>query len=72
MNETSLNAKCGIEGFSSFQNNLAHELGYIGTLFPIICSNEIYIPKLKQMNHQTVICIYEGDLIGYEMGSWIL
>ena len=33
MSETSLNAKCGIEGFSLFQNNLAHELGYIGDLF---------------------------------------
>ena len=33
MSETSLNAKCGIEGFSPFQNNLA-ELGDFGALFP--------------------------------------
>ena len=34
MSETSMNVKCGIEGFSPFQNNLSHELGYIGALFP--------------------------------------
>ena len=34
MSETSLNGKCGIEAFGSFQNNLANELIYIGDLFP--------------------------------------
>ena len=28
MNETSLNAKCEIEGLSSFQSVLAHDLAY--------------------------------------------
>ena len=66
MSETYLNAKCGIEGFSLFQNNLAHELRYTGAIY---CPNEINILKLEQMNHQVVICIYKGDLIGYETGS---
>ena len=34
MSETSLNAKCGIEGFSPFQNNLAHEFAYSGDILP--------------------------------------
>ena len=32
MNETSLNAKCGIEGLSSFQSVLAHDLEYWDSL----------------------------------------
>ena len=28
LSETSLNAKCGIEGFSFFQNFLVHDLQY--------------------------------------------
>ena len=50
MSETSLNAKCGIEGFSNFQNNLAHELGYVGALLPhkfINCPDEVNILKLE-------------------------
>ena len=73
MSETSLNAKCEIEGFSPFQNYLAHELGYIETLSSISFPNEINILKIEQLNHQMVICIYNTrDLIGYEMGSWTL
>ena len=34
MSETSLNAKCEIEGFSSFQSFLAHDLKYWGP-FPM-------------------------------------
>ena len=34
MRETSLNAKWEIDRFSPFQNNLAHELGYIQALLP--------------------------------------
>ena len=34
MSETSLNGKCGIEGFSSFQSVLAHDLVYWGS-FPL-------------------------------------
>ena len=68
MSKTTLNPKC--EGFSPFKNNLAHELGYIGALSPIIsCPNKINILKLEQLNHQMVICIYKGDLIGHETGS---
>ena len=66
MSETSLNAKCGIEGFSPFQNNLAHELGYIGALSPTSCPNKINILKLEQLNHQMAISIYKEDLTGYE------
>ena len=48
MSKNSFNAKCGIElKFSSFQNILAHELGYIGTLFPASWTNEINILKLE-------------------------
>ena len=31
-----------------------------------------YILKLEQLNHQMVIYIYKGDLIGYETGSQAL
>ena len=31
--------------------------------------NKINTLKPEQLNHQMVICVYKGDLIGYEMGS---
>ena len=64
MSENSLNAKCGIEGFSPFQNNLAHELGYIRALSPISCPNQINILKLEQLNYRMVISNYKGDPTG--------
>ena len=39
-NETSLNTKCGTEGFSYFQNILAHDLAYCNFFFPASCPNE--------------------------------
>ena len=41
----------------------------LGPFSPISCPNEINTLKLEQLNHQMVICIYKGDLIGYETGN---
>ena len=57
MSETSLNAKCGIEGFSFFQPFFAHDLKYWWPFSPLICPNEIDILELEQLNHQMTISI---------------
>ena len=69
MRETSLNAKCGIEGFSPFKITLLMNWDILGPFFLISYPNEINILKLEQLNHPMIICIYKGDLIVYEMGS---
>ena len=34
--------------------------------------NEINNLKLEQLNHQMTIYVYKGDLIGYDLESWVL
>ena len=63
MSETSLNAKCGIEGFSPFQVTLPMNWDILEPFSHISYPNEINILKLEQLNHQMVICIYKGDHI---------
>ena len=71
MSETSLNAKCRIKGFSSFQNNLARELGYIGAFFAHKLPWWNKYPKTRTNEpSDMVVCIYKGDLSGKEIGSW--
>ena len=57
MRETSRNAKCAIEGFSSFQSVLVHDLGLLEPFSPASCPNETNILKPKQLNHQMAFCI---------------
>ena len=52
-----------------FKITLPMNLGIVGTFCPINCPNEINILKLEQLKHQMVICIYKGDLTGYERRS---
>ena len=42
MSETSLNAECGIEGVSSFESVLAHDLAYWDPFSP-------EVPLMKQL-----------------------
>ena len=71
MSKTSLNAKCGIElkALVPFKMSLPMNWDIMGPFTFTSCLNEINILKLKQLNHQITICIYKGDLIGYETGS---
>ena len=71
MSKTSLNAKCGIElkTLVPFKISLSMNWDMMGPFSPASCPNEINILKLEQLNHQMTICIYNGDLIGYETGS---
>ena len=66
MSETSLNPKCGTEGFILFQNNLAYELGYIGALSPISYLNEINILTLEHQMERT-----DGDREPQRSPHWI-
>ena len=52
-----------------FKITLPMNWDILGTFSPIRCPNKINILKLEQLNHQIVICIYNGDLIGYKTGS---
>ena len=52
-----------------FKITLLMNWDILGPFSPISCPNEINVRKLEQVNHQMVMCIYKGDLIGYEMGS---
>ena len=71
MSKTSLNAKCGIElkALVLFKMFLPMNWDMLGPFPSTSCPNEINILKLEQLNHQMTICIYKGDLIGYETGS---
>ena len=71
MSRTSLNAKCGIElkTLVIFKMSLPMNWDILGLFSSTSCPNEINILKLEQLNHQMTICIYKGDLIGYERGS---
>ena len=71
MSKTFLNAKCGIEikALILFKMSLPMNWDVLGPFSSTSCPNEINILKLEQLNHQMTICIYKGDLIGYETGS---
>ena len=71
MSKTSLNAKCEIElkALVPFNIPLPMNWNILGTFFSTSCPNEINILKLEQLNHQTTICSYKGDIIGCETGS---
>ena len=71
MSKTSLNAKCGIELKASvpFKISLPMNWDILGPFSSTNCPNEINILKLEQLNNQMTICIYKGDIIGYETGS---
>ena len=51
----SLKEKYGIEGFSSFQSVLAHDLGYWDPFSPQLAKTNILKPV--QLNHQMGFCI---------------
>ena len=71
MSKTSLNGKCGIElkALVPFKISLPMNWDILGPFFSTRCSNKINILKLEKLNHQVTICIYKGDLTGYETGS---
>ena len=71
MSETTLNAKCGTElkALVPFKMSLPVNWDILGPFSSTSCPNEINILKLEQLNHQMTICIYKGDIIGYETGS---
>ena len=71
MSKTSLNAKCGTElkALLPFKMSLPMNWDILEPFSSTNCPNEINILKLEQLNHQMTICIYKGDLIGYERGS---
>ena len=71
MSKTSLNANCGIEmkALAPFKMSLPMNWEILGPFSSTSCSNEINILKLEQLNSQMTICIYKGDLTGYETGS---
>ena len=66
-----MNAKYGIElkTLVIFKMSLPMNWDILGLFSSTSCPNEINILKLEQLNHQMTICIYKGDLIGYETGS---
>ena len=70
MSKTSMNAKCGIElkALVPFKMSWPMNWDILGPFSSTSCPNKINILKLEQPNHQMTICIYKGDLIGYEMG----
>ena len=71
MSKTSLNAKWGIELKALVPSKISLPMNWdiLGPFFSTRCSNEINILKLEQLTHQVTICIYNGDLIRYKMGS---
>ena len=71
MSMTSLNAKYGIElkALAPFKMSLPMNWDILRPFSYTSCPNETNILKLEQLNHQMTICIYKGDLNGFETGS---
>ena len=71
MSKTSLNAKCGIElkALVPFKIFLPINSDILGPFSSTSGPNEINILKLEQLSHHMTICIYKGDLTGYEAES---
>ena len=58
-----------LKALVSFKMSLPMNWDILGPFSPAGCSNEINFLKIEQLNHQMAICIYMGDLTGYETGN---
>ena len=58
-----------LKALVSFKMSLPMNWDILGPFSHAGCSNKTNLLKIEQLNHQMAICIYKGDLTGYETGN---